>query len=45
MAAITHVPILDLETRRKKESIGFPVRMVEWGHALGAGVASIKPPR
>src|SRR6059058_2083264 len=27
MPAMTHVPILDFATRRKKVSIGFPVRM------------------
>jgi hypothetical protein len=43
-AAITQVPIFDFERRRKKESIGFPVRM-EDGDALGAGLARIKPRR
>jgi hypothetical protein len=39
------VPILDLDTRRKKESIGFPVQKEEEHDALGTGLARIKPRR
>jgi len=39
--AMIQVPILDLETRRKKESIGIPVRL-EGDGALGLRLASIK---
>jgi hypothetical protein len=39
--AMIPVPIFELEARRKKLSIGFPVR-VEDGAALGVRVACIK---
>lgn len=38
---MTQVPILDFDIRRKKESIGIPVRM-EAAAALGGGLACIK---
>jgi hypothetical protein len=43
--AMIHVPIFDLETRRKKESIEIPVEEEDWRAALGVSLAGIKARR